>query len=72
VGAVERVERLLVAQLKLAQPLHVKGLELANRFVGLPIGLSGYVDQHGSPMERLFALFRTPDLAGSSCSVAPS
>ncbi len=43
---------------RVSQPLMLENLELANRFVGLPIGLSGYVDQHGSPMEPLFDLYR--------------
>ena len=40
------------------QPLRIAGLLLRNRMVGLPIGLSGFIDGHGAPTERMLALYR--------------
>jgi len=40
------------------QPLRIAGLLVRNRMVGLPIGLSGFIDGHGAPTERMIALYR--------------
>ena len=40
------------------QPLRIAGLLVRNRMVGLPIGLSGFIDGHGAPTERMLALYR--------------
>lgn len=42
----------------LFQPLRIAGLLLRNRMVSLPIGLSGFIDGHGAPTERMLALYR--------------
>ena len=47
------------------QPLRIAGLLLRNRMVGLPIGLSGFIDGHGAPTERMIALYRRRAAGGA-------
>jgi 2,4-dienoyl-CoA reductase-like NADH-dependent reductase (Old Yellow Enzyme family) len=47
------------------QPLQIAGLVLRNRMVGLPIGLSGFIDGHGAPTERMIALYRRRAAGGA-------
>jgi 2-enoate reductase len=49
----------------LFQPLQIAGLRLRNRLVGLPIGLSGFIDGHGAPTERMIALYRRRAAGGA-------
>jgi len=49
----------------LFQPLRIAGLRLRNRLVGLPIGLSGFIDGHGAPTERMIALYRRRAAGGA-------
>jgi 2,4-dienoyl-CoA reductase-like NADH-dependent reductase (Old Yellow Enzyme family) len=50
----------------LFQPIQIAGLTLPNRVVGLPIGLSGFVDSGAAPTDRLIAMYRRRAAGGAA------